>query len=260
MNKELGVDKRTAGNLRVCRMDICILHHRGIFKTNINLNLSRCYHFYLLLLFRVTWGFITPLPLSPIICHSEGYNWNAALLSLCRNHGSTARGSGLHCPRLFDGNARFFVNSCVLWGPISDTSLCPSRRCGLTLGLLSLSISTWNMRGTYSCRFWQNLHGRWWIFSIWDKSKGLSTNSSAQRHFKKSKKNQISIFGEKVSTSLVAQLVKYLPTIQDTQVQSLGRKVPWRRKWQPTPVLLPREFQGQNWPWGPYLSLLVLGT
>ena len=67
LNKEPGVDKRTAGNLRVCRMDICILHHRGIFKTNINLNLSRRYHFYLLLLFRVTWGFITPLPLSPVI-------------------------------------------------------------------------------------------------------------------------------------------------------------------------------------------------
>ena len=205
-------------------------------------------------------GFYYPTSTFSHYLHSEGYNWNAALLSLSRNHGSTARGSELYCPGLFDGNARFFVNSYVLWGPVADTSLCPSRHCGLTLGLLSLSVSTWNMRGTYSSRFWRNLHGRWWIFSIWDKSKELFTNSSAQRHFKKSKKNQISIFGEKVSTSLVAQLVKYLPTIQETQVQSLGRQVPWRRKWQPTPVLLPREFQGQNWPWGPYLSLLVLGT
>ena len=160
LNKEPGVDKSTAGSLRVCRMDICILHHRGIFKTNINLNLSRHYHFYLLLLFRVTWGFITPLPLSPIICHSEGYNWNAAPLSLSRNHGNRARGSGLRCPSLSDGNARFFVNSYVLWGPISDTSLCPSRHCGLALGLLSLSISTWNMKGTHSSRFWWNWHGR----------------------------------------------------------------------------------------------------
>ena len=26
-------------------------------------------------------------------------------------------------------------------------------------------------------------------------------------------------------------------------------RTPWRRKWQPTPVFLPREFHGQN-PWG----------
>ena len=141
-----------------------------------------------MLLFRVTWCFITPLPLPPIICHSEGYDWNAALLSLSRNHGNRARGSGLRCPSLFDENARCFVNSYVLWGPVSDTSLCPSRHCGLTLGLLSLSISTWNMRGTHSSRFCWNWHGRWGIFSIWDKSKELSTNSSAQWHFKKSKK------------------------------------------------------------------------
>ena len=33
------------------------------------------------------------------------------------------------------------------------------------------------------------------------------------------------------------------------------RKIPWRRKWQPTPVFLPGEFQGQRSlegysPWG----------
>ena len=41
------------------------------------------------------------------------------------------------------------------------------------------------------------------------------------------------------ATSLVTQMVKYLPAMQETQVQSL---VPWRRKWQPTPVLLPGKF------------------
>ena len=46
--------------------------------------------------------------------------------------------------------------------------------------------------------------------------------------------------------SQVAQLVKNLPAIQETQVQSLGWEDPWRRKWQPTPVLLPGEFHWQR--------------
>ena len=34
--------------------------------------------------------------------------------------------------------------------------------------------------------------------------------------------------------------------MQETQVLSLGQGVPWRRKWRPTPVLLPGEFHGQR--------------
>ena len=54
--------------------------------------------------------------------------------------------------------------------------------------------------------------------------------------------------------SLVAQTVKNLLAIQATWVQSLG-KIPWRRKWQPTPVFLPGEFHEQRSmvdysPWG----------
>ena len=54
-------------------------------------------------------------------------------------------------------------------------------------------------------------------------------------------------------------MVKNLLTIQETQDQTLGleelRKIPWRRKWQPTPVFLPGEFHGQRRladpsPWG----------
>ena len=41
--------------------------------------------------------------------------------------------------------------------------------------------------------------------------------------------------------SLVAQMVENWPAMQETPVQSLGRKIPWRRKWQPTPVFLTRE-------------------
>ena len=56
--------------------------------------------------------------------------------------------------------------------------------------------------------------------------------------------------------SLVAQLVKNLPAMQKTRVRSLGKKIPWRRKWQPTLVPLPGEFHGQRSqagysPWDP---------
>ena len=43
--------------------------------------------------------------------------------------------------------------------------------------------------------------------------------------------------------------------MQETQVWSLGQKIPWRRKWQPTPVFLPGKSYGQRSltgysPWG----------
>ena len=44
-----------------------------------------------------------------------------------------------------------------------------------------------------------------------------------------------------MSSSLEAQTVTRLSTMQETWVRSLGRKIPWRRKRQPTPVLLPRK-------------------
>ena len=46
--------------------------------------------------------------------------------------------------------------------------------------------------------------------------------------------------------SLVAQMIKNLPAVQETEVQSLGGKMPWRREWLPTPVFLPGEFHGQR--------------
>ena len=53
----------------------------------------------------------------------------------------------------------------------------------------------------------------------------------------------------------MAQRLKRLPPMRETRVQSLVRKIPWRREWQPTPVFLPGEFQGQKSlagysPWG----------
>ena len=49
-----------------------------------------------------------------------------------------------------------------------------------------------------------------------------------------------------VWASLVAQMVKNLPVMWETWVQTLGPKIPWRREWQPTPIFLPGEFHGQR--------------
>ena len=54
---------------------------------------------------------------------------------------------------------------------------------------------------------------------------------------------------------LVAQMVKNLPAMQETWVQSLGWEDPWRRERLPTPVFLPGESHEQRnvggySPWG----------
>jgi len=50
----------------------------------------------------------------------------------------------------------------------------------------------------------------------------------------------------------VAQVVKNVPTIQESQVQSRVWKISWRREWQPTPVFLPGEFHG----WGAWQNTI----
>ena len=57
------------------------------------------------------------------------------------------------------------------------------------------------------------------------------------------------------SASLVAQMVKRLPVVWETWVQSLGQEDPLEQEMAPTPVLLPGKFHGQrslvgNRPWG----------
>ena len=57
------------------------------------------------------------------------------------------------------------------------------------------------------------------------------------------------------SLALVAQMVKRLPAMQETWAQSLGCKIPRRRRWQPTSVLLPGKSHRQGSlvgysPWG----------
>ena len=46
--------------------------------------------------------------------------------------------------------------------------------------------------------------------------------------------------------SLVAQRLKHLPAMRETQFDPWVGKIPWRRKWQPTPVFLPGESHGQR--------------
>ena len=53
-------------------------------------------------------------------------------------------------------------------------------------------------------------------------------------------------FSCRIGSSLVAQLVKNLPAVQETRVQSVGQEDPWRRKWPPTPGFLPGESHGQR--------------
>ena len=53
----------------------------------------------------------------------------------------------------------------------------------------------------------------------------------------------------------MAQMVKNLLLMRETQVRSLDQKIPWRRAWQPTLVFLPGESHGQKSlagysPWG----------
>ena len=41
-------------------------------------------------------------------------------------------------------------------------------------------------------------------------------------------------------------MVKNLPAMQETWVQFLVGKIPWRKEWQPTPVFLPGDTHGQR--------------
>ena len=49
-----------------------------------------------------------------------------------------------------------------------------------------------------------------------------------------------------IGASLVPQVVKNLPAMQETQVSLWVERIPWRREWQPTPAFLPRKSHGQR--------------
>ena len=64
------------------------------------------------------------------------------------------------------------------------------------------------------------------------------------------------IFPNRILPSQVVLVVKNLPaSSREPDSISLGGKIPWRKKWQPTPVFLPGKSHGQRSlvgysPWG----------
>ena len=49
-----------------------------------------------------------------------------------------------------------------------------------------------------------------------------------------------------IEMSLVAQMVRNFPAMQETWVRSQGQEDPLEKGWQPTPLFLPGEFHGQR--------------
>ena len=65
--------------------------------------------------------------------------------------------------------------------------------------------------------------------------------------------------------SLAAQMVKSPPEMQETRFDPWVGKIPWRRKWKPTPVFLPGGSHGQRSladysPWGCKESVMRLSN
>ena len=54
----------------------------------------------------------------------------------------------------------------------------------------------------------------------------------------------LKIVDKRTWASLVVQTVKNLPAMQETRFDRWVGKMPWRRKWLPTPAFLPAEFHG----------------
>ena len=64
----------------------------------------------------------------------------------------------------------------------------------------------------------------------------------------------LATFSKHLFTSNI-EMVKTMPAMRETWVQSLGWEDPWKREWLPTAVFLPEEFHGQRSladynPWG----------
>ena len=54
------------------------------------------------------------------------------------------------------------------------------------------------------------------------------------------------MFAYSVWASLVAQMVKNLPAMQETRVQPQGQEDPLEKGWLPTPIFLSEESHGQR--------------
>ena len=73
-------------------------------------------------------------------------------------------------------------------------------------------------------------------------------SSHSLTHSPSSLQNQVCCIPPNILwASLISQLVKNLPVMEETGVQSLGwEDAPGGRKWQPSPVFLPGESHGQR--------------
>ena len=72
--------------------------------------------------------------------------------------------------------------------------------------------------------------------TIWTKRKDKVGNKSCKEY------ELFSLYW----ASLVAQMVKNVPSVQESWVWSLGWEEPLEKEMEPTPVFLPREFHGQR--------------
>ena len=63
---------------------------------------------------------------------------------------------------------------------------------------------------------------------------------------KQRRKLSFALLLRNVQASLVAQRLKRLPAMRRPAFDPWVGKIPWRRKWQPTPVFLPGESHGQR--------------
>ena len=86
------------------------------------------------------------------------------------------------------------------------------------------------------------------LVSLKNKSYGINILSGFENKFMVIDFFLVGNRRNKISSSM-AQWIKNLPTMQGTQetwVQSLVGKIPWRRKWQPALVFLARIAHGQK--------------
>ena len=88
------------------------------------------------------------------------------------------------------------------------------------------------------------LHCRWILSLLNHLRSPLTPGKSAPQH---THTHEILLSHYKNEGFPVAQTVKSLPAMRETQVQSLGwEDPPWRMNWQPTPVFLTGGFHGQR--------------
>ena len=122
-----------------------------------------------------------------------------------------------------------------------ESTLCPRNAFTQLWKCRDIVLSTWKWRLTS-----QSSHFPWYTFVV------------AASHLPEIHSRLILLFHSRAAFSkwltfqwirrvpLVAQRVKRLPAMRETRDPSCVGKIPWRKKWQVTPVFLLRRFHGQR--------------